>query len=58
MTVTSPAEAREAEDAGADALVVQGYEAGGHRGSFSDGNESAYGLLSLLQLVGVHARSR
>ena len=52
VTVTSPAEARHAEDAGADALVVQGYEAGGHRASFSDGDEAAYGLLALLQLVG------
>jgi nitronate monooxygenase len=32
--VTTPAEAREAAAAGADALVVQGVEAGGHRGSF------------------------
>jgi nitronate monooxygenase len=55
VTVTSPAEAREAEDAGADALVVQGYEAGGHRASFSDGDEAAYGLLALLQLVGERA---
>src|SRR5688500_10566696 len=27
-------EARQARDAGADAIVAQGYEAGGHRGSF------------------------
>jgi nitronate monooxygenase len=55
VTVTSPAEARHAEDAGADALVVQGYEAGGHRASFADGDEAAYGLLALLQLVGAGA---
>ncbi len=55
VTVTSPAEARQAEDAGAGALVVQGYEAGGHRASFSDGDEAAYGLLALLQLVGARA---
>jgi nitronate monooxygenase len=55
VTVTSPAEARQAEDAGADALVVQGYEAGGHRASFADGDEAAYGLLALLQLVAAHA---
>ena len=55
VTVTSPAEARQAEAAGADALVVQGYEAGGHRASFSDSTESAYGLLALLQVVGAHA---
>ena len=52
VTVTDPTEARQAENAGADALVVQGYEAGGHRASFSDSTESAYGLLALLQLVG------
>ena len=36
MTVTTPAEARIARDAGADALVVQGVEAGGHRAVFDD----------------------
>src|SRR4051794_11472100 len=36
VTVTSPAEARIAHDAGADALVVQGVEAGGHRPGFDD----------------------
>ena len=56
VTVTNPAEARQAEAAGADALVLQGYEAGGHRGSFSDSTESAYGLLALLQLVGADAK--
>ncbi len=33
-TVTTVEEARIARDAGADAIVAQGYEAGGHRGSF------------------------
>lgn len=33
VTVTSGAEARAAEQAGADVLVLQGHEAGGHRGS-------------------------
>ncbi len=55
VTITSPDEARLAQDAGADALVVQGYEAGGHRGSFADGGEAPYGLLSLLQLVAARA---
>ena len=36
VTVTTPAEARLARDAGAHALVVQGIEAGGHRGGFDD----------------------
>src|SRR5437763_11847282 len=31
---TTLAEARAAEDAGADAVVAQGFEAGGHRGAF------------------------
>jgi nitronate monooxygenase len=33
-TATTVAEARRAEDAGADAIVAQGMEAGGHRGAF------------------------
>jgi nitronate monooxygenase len=52
VTVTSPAEAHSAVAAGADALVVQGAEAGGHRASFEDGQDAAaYGLLALLQLL-------
>jgi nitronate monooxygenase len=51
VTVTTPAEAAEAARAGADALVVQGVEAGGHRGSFDDGAPGEIGLLALLQLV-------
>ena len=51
-TITSPQEAREACEAGADALVVQGTEAGGHRGSFSDdGDAPGPPLLELLQSV-------
>jgi nitronate monooxygenase len=33
-TATSPAEARKIHEAGIDAIVAQGYEAGGHRGVF------------------------
>ena len=55
VTVTTPAEAVQAADAGADVLVVQGSEAGGHRGSFiddpADDTSGGFGLLSLLQLV-------
>jgi nitronate monooxygenase len=51
VTVTTPAEARIASEAGADALVVQGVEAGGHRGSFDDAAPGEIGLLALLQLV-------
>lgn len=52
VTITTPGEARAAAAAGADALVVQGAEAGGHRGSFDDAAPGAIGLLALLQLVG------
>jgi nitronate monooxygenase len=55
VTITTPAEAALAAAAGADALVVQGSEAGGHRGSFTDDPADdaggGFGLLSLLQLV-------
>jgi nitronate monooxygenase len=51
--VTTLGEARQAEKAGADALVVQGIEAGGHRGSFEAGaaesqGGSLFGLLPRL----------
>jgi nitronate monooxygenase len=52
VTVTTPAEAVAARDAGADALVVQGAEAGGHRGTWDDAAPGDIGLLALLQLVG------
>jgi nitronate monooxygenase len=51
-TVTSPEEAAAAADTGADALVVQGVEAGGHRGVFADDeSQSDLTLLAALQLV-------
>ncbi len=53
VTVTSPGEARLAYAAGADALVVQGAEAGGHRAFFvDDDTASDLGVLAALQLVG------
>jgi len=55
VTVTDPDEARAAVAAGAGALVVQGTEAGGHRGAFVDREDRVdYGLLALLQLVRAH----
>jgi nitronate monooxygenase len=51
VTVTTPREAVYAAGMGADALVVQGVEAGGHRGGFDDGAPGDIGLLALLQLV-------
>jgi nitronate monooxygenase len=53
--VTDVDEARHAAGVGADALIVQGIEAGGHRASFVDREGAGdYGLLALLQLVGAH----
>jgi nitronate monooxygenase len=48
---TTLAEAREAERAGADAIVAQGYEAGGHRGSFDQAaaERQCVGLFALLR---------
>jgi nitronate monooxygenase len=56
VTVTDVDEAERAAAAGADVLIVQGIEAGGHRASFVDVEGAGdYGLLALLQLVGAHA---
>lgn len=50
LTVNSPDEADAATALAPDALVVQGTEAGGHRGGPSDA-APGFGLLPLLQLV-------
>src|SRR4051794_21163866 len=49
VTVTTPAEAVAARDAGADARIGQGVEAGGPRGGFGPAAPGTYGLLALLQ---------
>jgi nitronate monooxygenase len=53
ITVTSPGEAALAAAAGVDALCVQGYEAGAHRGTFANDDAPGrdYGLLSLIGAV-------
>jgi nitronate monooxygenase len=52
VTVTEPDEAVLAAGVGADALVCQGIEAGGHRGTFADvDGRGELGLLSLLRLT-------
>ena len=57
VTITDPDEASQAAAAGADALVAQGIEAGGHRASFVDGDGAGdYGLLALLALLREHMR--
>lgn len=52
-SVTTVAEAHAAEQAGADAIAVQGMEAGGHRGCFNaaDAERTQVGLFSLLPAV-------
>jgi nitronate monooxygenase len=54
ITVTGPDEARQAAEL-ADALCVQGFEAGAHRGIFEDDGSPAggptYGLLAALRLI-------
>jgi nitronate monooxygenase len=49
-TATTLAEARRAQAAGADAIIAQGFEAGGHRGSFDQAaaERQSVGLFALL----------
>ena len=52
-TATTVAEAVMAEDAGADVIVAQGMEAGGHRGAFeaADAERNMIGLFSLVPAI-------
>jgi nitronate monooxygenase len=52
-TATTVAEAKAAEAAGADAVVAQGMEAGGHRGAFhpDEAEQHSVGLMALLPHV-------
>lgn len=52
-TATTVAEARSAEKAGADAILAQGMEAGGHRGAFhaEEAERQMVGLMSLVPQV-------
>lgn len=58
VTVTSPAEARVALAAGADVLVVQGAEAGGHQARFTDDPGTAPAPLGRPARLGVPAEPR
>ena len=49
-TATTVAEAKAAEDAGADAIIAQGMEAGGHRGAF-DATKAETGMVGLFSLL-------
>ena len=51
-SVTNVAEARELEARGVDAVIAQGFEAGGHRGTFSEPYERGHvGTLALVPQV-------
>ena len=52
-TATTVAEAKAAEVAGADAIIAQGMEAGGHRGAFrgDEAEQQMVGLMALLPQV-------
>jgi nitronate monooxygenase len=51
-TATSLGEARAAQVAGIDAIVAQGWEAGGHRGTFDpDGDDDRLGTLALVRIL-------
>src|SRR5207248_10481116 len=52
-SATTVAEAKAAEEAGADAIVAQGMEAGGHRGAFyaDQAEHQIVGLIALLPQV-------
>ncbi len=55
-TATSVSEALAIERAGLDAIVAQGYEAGGHRGIFDPDHDDAIGTFALIQILKAQTR--
>ncbi|MDR0227335.1 MAG: nitronate monooxygenase [Burkholderiaceae bacterium] len=55
-SATSLDEARQIEQAGVDAIVAQGMEAGGHRGSFDPAQDHLMGSFALVQVLARHTR--
>jgi nitronate monooxygenase len=53
---TTPEEARLAEEADVDAIVAQGVEAGGHRGTFDSNEDQQIGTFALVQLIAKQSR--
>lgn len=50
-SATTVEEARLVEAAGIDVVVAQGYEAGGHRGTFNTGRDAAIGTFALIPQI-------
>ena len=50
-TATTPDEAAALQEAGVDAIVASGFEAGGHRGSFQSAEDSLTGTFSLVPQI-------
>ena len=56
-TATTLEEAKKIEQAGIDIIVAQGYEAGGHRGTFHpERGDSSLGTFALVQLLARHTK--